>query len=151
MKTTTLILALLAPLLGGGGGSDCIPDGATGDVCLKRPGKPPAGEWDGDTGSPQAFENDPVFDDPAGPADSNEDGSVACVTIENRGGVLYLPNGETMDGDDYECGSIYIEWYYWVFVYHHFYGRYGGAEVGGTWGRWVRRSVRQGPVDVCPC
>lgn len=146
----------------------CVPDGGRVSPDFSRPplgqpGDPVGAEWlnspgTGDaSGDPQARESDPISgDDPMGPATPSASGDQAAVPVDNHGGDLSGPNGETQNGGtEGSCIEVYVEWTYRypVTVHKSITASILGSSAGETeivivWKYGKKRSKVKG---VCPC
>lgn len=146
----------------------CVPEGGRASPNYDRPplgqpGDPVGAEWvnspgTGDaSGDPQVRERDPVSDnDPMGPATPSADGGSAAAPIDNHGGALSGPNGETQNGGtEGPCIEVYVEWTYRYPVAIH---KSIGASLWGLTGNethvvvvWKYAKKRAKLQEICPC
>jgi hypothetical protein len=166
------LLALLPLALGTTAGAmpptdpPCIPEGSSAEFDFERPnltsaGFPANASWLDGTGAPTAYDEDWLHDDEVGPGTPNADGSIASVTITNSGGSLFGPNGADLGFSG--CIELSMEWTY-EFVVEitecQFNGNFSQVGSGGSssgtmicrsYPKRITRTVREGPVEVCPC
>lgn len=166
MNKYCILLALALPLtaaIAENTNTDpCIEDGATVGLEFERPelggpGEPAGAEWtNGGTGNPQGAEDDAIFDDPMGPAESADSGETAILPVSNSGGDLSGPNGVVQNGaGEGDCIEVYVSWTYRYPVQVSRTVTFGlelfGVSFTGTsevWRYAVKTSKKQ---EVCPC
>ncbi|HIG10280.1 MAG: hypothetical protein ABGY71_03920 [bacterium] len=151
--------------------ADCISEGTTSDYEFDRPalgqaGDPVSAEWACGTGEPTIWESDPISgDDPMGNATAGNPPTTAAPPIENKGGNLSGPNGDTQNNGGFEGDCIEV---YLVFTYRYQVTRTVShttgttVEPGGVGGHdstthsrtttyWVNGTKRSNTKEACPC
>ena len=112
---------LLASLVLPAAAEDCIPPGGSEAVSFDRPsllspGIPTSAGWAPNEGSPKAYDQDLLRNDPLGagvPSRGVNPGSSASVTITNQGGSLAGPNGVVQNGFwEGDCLEVFMCWEY---------------------------------------
>ena len=146
----------------------CVPEGGRANPNYDRPplgqpGDPVGAEWVHSpgtadaSGDPQARESDPVSgDDPMGAAIPATSGGQASAPVDNHGGDLSGPNGETQNGgSEGPCIEVYVEWTYRYPVTIH------KSMTSSVWGFssgkiqisviWKYGKKRAKIKEICPC
>ena len=141
----------VAPVLLGGGGAPCVPEGGTVDVSFPNPDPGPFGTLS----SAEAMEQDPgpsFTDDSLGPATIGS--STTTIPISNDGGRLSGPSGESGDGPfGSPCLEVYIVW---SVIYsgpgHSWKVKSFGSEVSAHTGADIYfDTLCSAVIQVCPC
>ena len=113
------LVSLTALTALGGAQEPCVLEGKTQSVSFPRPdlstpGYPLGAEWLGQTGMPNAWEDDYFSgDEDLGPATPCSGFNINCATvaITNHNGDLIGPNGKVLNGfGEGECIELYTCW-----------------------------------------
>ncbi len=167
--------AFLALFSIGGTAVPCIPDG--GSTTIDYPAPKPEIDFDGGGGrlgggldrvvpvdweyskvdAPTAWEADPISaDDPMGDGGPLP-GDRVGVTVENRGGKLYGPNGDCQNcalGEG-KCIEMYMKVVVKIRITIHAEASFKPGGIGGGGGGsldvWAYVTLRTDKKKICPC